>query len=578
MLAGRLLDNASTDEAVRVNSKPTHQPMSKFNITAQPEHKAVILPALRREARRKTLRQHGGSLYHLLAEVSPKGYGVQAIAASDAETAYHRIIPRGTTKVDGRNITVKRETHLIALGRFYTGAKKGLPTKSLIDFGAAVVVHETCHARYTELANANVIAECTRRKIPFRLWNLFEDVRIEAIHRSIHGNWRWQRWVEVPETTNQPLGLVQSGRFTDFTGNSSKWNGALRTALGSPTVSFIREFCKRVCACPSTAALFPLIEEWLKHFPAPADQRPTGPLTSPDIGGEGDPTEGPGGGKEPEGGHATAPCDTPTEELPKDYGKDIPDTPHASSPNVKLDYYARLDHIAGYAKPANDLQRSTEDRLTDLLSQLCQRAETAPNTYGLAGKVVPHLAAAGEQGAFLRRGEEAGRRSLTVILDCSGSMSGHWTQHFKALAVAFLRLHKRRVLDLKLVLTGGTAHHVVDVDRITEAGVRCIGRGHGNETVRDTLIAIDQYAVRNSDVVAIWTDGALTDGHVDAGEWRARGVDLIGCCVCTPQQGESARDSVREALKRHFRNGIIGSTIFHVARELAEAITRHKGR
>jgi hypothetical protein len=94
--------------------------------------------------------------------------------------------------------------------------------------------------------------------------------------------------------------------------------------------------------------------------------------------------------------------------------------------------------------------------------------------------------------------------------------------------------------------------------------------GAGCESVDRTLNA-NRALVRDASTVLIYTDGALTDGKVDAGEWRSRGVDLIGCAVA---QATRAAD-MSERLEKHFHRGITAPTGEALATAILGYVLRH---
>ena len=100
--------------------------------------------------------------------------------------------------------------HIISIGiyAFDAIADKGM-TRGALDLYKLVYEHEAAHSVFTTPDLADLAEALKKEGIPWRLQNLFEDIRIERLWWGYFRNkkhWRWTRWSKIP-TTPQPSDL-----------------------------------------------------------------------------------------------------------------------------------------------------------------------------------------------------------------------------------------------------------------------------------------------------------------------------------------------------------------------------------
>jgi hypothetical protein len=160
-------------------------------------------------------------------------------------------------------------------------------------------------------------------------------------------------------------------------------------------------------------------------------------------------------------------------------------------------------------------------------------------------------------------------RKVVAIFDQSGSMHHAWHLHGVYFAAALQTLAQRRILDATVILTGGHSHCIIPRNFPALLFGR-FGCRAGCESIDKTLAATRDL-VRSASTVLIYTDGALTDGKVDAGEWRTRGVDLIGCAVAPAHKAPD----MNTRLATHFHRGIIAESGEALATAILGYVLRH---
>ena len=240
-----------------------------------------------------------------------------------------------------------------------------------------------------------------------------------------------------------------------------------------------------------------------------------------------------------------------------------------STKRVPWQFYAEAD-VYGQLEPVNSM---AADRLAQKLGEVVA-ASASPKTARLASSGsrlhIPGVAVGSAQ-AFRAPGKTGGKAHLTFVVDMSGSMGHDWNTHGKLFVAAVLRLIRRGTIAGSVWLTGGGRHAVLPANFADEQ-LATLLPAKDNESVAVTLEAL-RATITNSHATVIYTDGRLTDGAVDAGLWRARGVDLIGAVVIPA--GQYNATSVRTDMVGHFGRVVTGTTGLELAVKLAQYAATH---
>ena len=436
--------------------------------------------------------------------------------------------------------------------------------------------HECWHGFATDRV-ADVVAELRREAIPFRLFNLFEDARIEHLARTCPdadkdagGRFRWQNWEDGPATeinrAVQWFGLLiwrEASAYKAMTAAETgyTWTGAAKVRVARSreicTRKAIREFYARAIAARDTFDLIPIIKEWCAIFgkDAPAD----GPRVHDDIGGVSDKAEAEGGPGDGEGEG------NPGKTLESECLEDKKADGLTSEEQKELDYYQLP--LEAHTKDRIAWDEKMVCRIVNRLTQIAASATMDRDELGATGSRLHLSGVLAQSNQFTRRTSETdGRRTLTVVVDCSGSMNQTWIKHGgKEFVIALARLHKRGTLDVRCWLSGTDGRDRcarVPMDRATSLDIARIYPHLGAECYAATLAtpAVARDMAESSLTIA-WTDGMITDGDVDARELRRKGVDIVGCAPRDP-----ADSKIRRNILKHFGKGYLGH---------AEALARH---
>lgn len=433
--------------------------------------------------------------------------------------------------------------------------------------------HECWHGFATSRTK-DIAAELREEGIPFSLYNLFEDARIEHLARTCTdpakdegGRFRWQNWEEFPSTElDVPVHwfhlLVwrEASAYKALTAAEAgyKWIGVptvrvSRRSKGQCTRRVIRKFYTRAIAARESIDLLPIIKEWVEIFGTGA---PNGPRTSEEIDGEKiDGTSGESGIKlNEDSGEKGTSGDLTSEELEAN-----PDTGLSASETEGIKPFEY--HWKGN-KHRTKWDEAKVRRIVNRLTQLTASAALDRDELGSNGTRIHLPGIVAQSSNFTRRTTEInGPRTITVIVDCSSSMFHTWAD-FGGLdfVIALRRLHVRGVLDVRLWLTGSGRCFKVPLHRISERQLSEITPCRGSESFAHTLRTAAK-DVQESSVTIAWTDGMITDGDVDSRALRQKGVDIIGCAPRDPSD-----TAIRNNILRHFGKGFLGE---------AEQLARH---
>ena len=469
-------------------------------------------------------------------------------------------------------------------------------------FSRAAVRHEVGHARFTCRDNARVVAELRRVGAPFRLFNLFEDVRIESLERADRGPFRWPKYQKVPAACEDPRAWIWAAKSAEAGVAAPRgarfpgWTGPAKTAVGADSITVLTDLFEECQHAPSDrdmglADVVNACEAFIRHFPDaaekpwPTDAADPGDRVGEDRDGRCDPVPAPADGapsgepgpaptpETPEPAPAPAPAPKPRIDRPG-----VADGPPAGewarNPEVERGWTPERGHDpddytsrgAGLL-PDNDLIRALMSRLGRIVHAVADR----PAALGEDGRgVYVPAVAGGDPACWLRPAPTPGRPTLCLVVDMSGSMGGLWSMGGREIVLAFRELARVGRIGLSCWLTGGP--RAVRLPVHAPAGVwGSLKPRHSVESFPETLnmARADLLAAR---LAVCFSDGDLTDGSIDVSAWRARGVDLVGTCVAPVDEQRDTLDQ----LGRNFGRAVVDSTPMGLASQLAVALSRRR--
>jgi len=461
--------------------------------------------------------------------------------------------------------------HVITLGLdFDAPCAAGISDRQRVEYAQSLLRHEADHALFTFPQSmpdlCRWLQDCG---VPFRLFNLFEDARIEHLDREEHKRthphkptkwFRWRNWTPAPSHTSLPEVYFWAMINAETSHRSRVYPPDCKWAGTPANKSVIADFYRKACKAAKPTDLLPLCAKWLELFGRPS----VTVRGSDNIGGTADPsTTGTAGSGYSTGG--SDPSDAEPEPLPADL---------ESGPSLTADEERDVRY---WYRPGGERKKWSVRNVRGLITRLTGLVHRAGHRRTQLSTSGSHLhipgIMVGAAQSFRSIKADAGRRCLTLVMDMSGSMASPLRMgEALELMLALMALHRRGLLVVNIWLTGqGKTTYVNPC--WPASWIIPIHHFSSSEGVKATL---EHAGVRehmhSSDVTVVYTDGDLTDGTVDAGELRRKGVDLIGALVC---DNEADRERRRPIMARHFGRAALALSGDELASQLVTYTLAH---
>jgi len=518
----------------------------------------IIAHVVRKESRA------GQSLDLLRAEViDGKRVNVKAKeGTTPCKTASWSFVKRGTP-----NVLPSATGHEIIIDKDFreTLEKRPHVRAQCVRYVAEMMKHEVAHARHTDRDIPALAADLAALGIEFALFNIAEDVRIESLDRAHVGGWCWTGFYSDRYVKHPAAALLTRKTRNGREFPSSWYRGKAQTVQRSrakvldtetKTVDVLNEFYREMEAAATSRDLLPICVDFVDTFKMASDDI----ATSPDLSDRERRRITAGFGR------GTGPG---TAEGRTDYSGGVTKRGvSVGAPGTLRDFLSAADEV---------LKMSDADYKGDVASgsaipAITAQWETLAREYGAKVEVgqsgsrvhIPGLAG-GNPGAF-RRTIEGAAPNVVVLFDQSRSMNRQYVDHGGGFAAALQAASQSGAVDATLILTGGGRSVIIPRSMPSRHLLRFIPK-QGCESVDKTLNRHAQ-AVKDSDVVIVYTDGHLTDGDVDAAQWRSRGVDLIGVAVAH----EDETEKMRSLMVRHFGRVLLAKDGTELAQKIVQYV------
>lgn len=446
--------------------------------------------------------------------------------------------------------------HTITIGteapKHWTAKTKASPRRRLSAL-RDLLAHEAAHAAFTDCDLPATAATCKRLRIPFRLLNIHEDVRIESTWTAATGKaWEWSEHYSTPTPDSPAALLLEMSHRKD---TSAAYDP---TKISPVDAAWIRDHYTRTAdpaQTPNTKAAILRSVEFARRFPEtalPPPPRGEGIPTDDDGTPEGDAITEPTPDAEKELGEGTASengTGTPKETKTRD-----------KSTSDEQEVVRRLGHGAlPFARPAGYplAELASVPTLSQTLADLTRRLDRQPVRLATTGSRL-HLPAiaAGSETAFRRNSPAKGPAEITLVFDMSGSMSDVWTSDGAAFLAAMMQLARQGAFTLHAWLSNDRTAWKLPYTT-TPDDIRHLS-AHG---VAEALARTMRHAAadrKRSRLTFVYTDGQITDGRTT--ETRS----AFGLLTC--------RDAARiphyaDCMRAHFDRFRIAETAAQLARE-----------
>lgn len=417
-------------------------------------------------------------------------------------------------------------------------------------FVQAVIRHETEHGICTD-RTSNVSDACSTNGIPFRLWNLFEDARIEfdsATRIDGDGAFRWVNYQDVAERYNVASSLLwaiktnEAGIKKQPSAYVPKWTGADEVRYkgkDKKTRLVVLDFYRRAISCNTSMDLIPVLMEWIAIFgkEVPKETHDT------TINGKADPNDNSGDTEPaPQAGDDTMP-----HQERKAWGQET--------------------------RSMNDSQIS---RIARAMDAVIQNAKVVKNRLSSNGnRLHASQAMQGSERSFLNRGRTNGKRSVALIVDTSGSMQDTYGVHGgKEFILAFRQLAKQNKIDLEILLTQVDHRSGRNVSkRITNQSnewINCLEVDGCGEGIMDCFKRW-MPVIKRCTTSVVFTDSCLNDRDIDIQQYRNMGLNTIATYI---EPNDRYLDHGRRRMNEHFARSVIAQDATELARRLMREVLK----
>lgn len=390
--------------------------------------------------------------------------------------------------------------------RIYVGeeclnhARPTLTKDDLRNYLESFIRHELGHLRWTYRDLPHINERLKQVGIPFKLWNLFEDARIEHIERQRTGKkFNWALFEEIPA---QPEDAPPNPGLDFFLlVQQENENRDLRMPA-------VVEFYDRAIAAASSMALIVILEDWVILF-----------------------------------GNQTVPERFETElligaklqtdqQFQMDFDKDSTNpgeakvTPKSPPVPIKKKLKSKL-----LAKDALFVDFLKAERLADnFLKLFGSRVVTGRSNDPSTRISARHLEL---ERPFYKRKEtiQATVKKLCLVIDCSGSMGGPPIEDAKLLAWALSTLAEKNKIQGCLILSavnddGDAVNELFSfpVSKEIVSRIHAFGRAEG----LNAAILANHKVLAQADMVFVKTDGDICDEPLEQHKVRQMGITVCG--------------------------------------------------
>ncbi len=420
--------------------------------------------------------------------------------------------------------------------------REGLTNEQLTRYTGAYVRHEHGHGQFTErdlkAANQALSAE----GLPFGLWNLFEDARMEACYRRKHeirfGWLEFERSDFDPEKANTLPTLAQAMLFALIQSEGEITVESLEEharAVGCSTCRDDRRGVDRSASSVATSVLgyytdicalggalgemLPVLRRWVEEFGLP-------------------PPEGGGGGK------GERPSDLSLslllqsdpearEAFEKDAkgldGKTVAAGAQVPEELVDLPEGGTADLLIGQEEPIDEQRVGV---IVQHLRKLFQDRVRVEYSETPARRISARHCAAERPPYRHRTIQGRARRRFELVVDLSGSMSGLHIDEGRILIAALSQLAREGKVEGHVILSVGDAQFHWERFRLPMS-LQSIGKisAFGGAEGLEYALHSNLDVLRGADFVCVYTDGSITDRPIDKDWLHRRGIHTTGLYV-----------------------------------------------
>lgn len=405
--------------------------------------------------------------------------------------------------------SLKKEKHSIYIG---TDILDNVRHKKNIEYYInSYLHHEMSHAFNTHEDIKEISDLLKKDSIPFPLFNLLEDARIEHLWRKkSKRRFKWAYYEDLPEIEEdtEPTRVMfvfiqKEGRV-----NSKKSSNKL--------VIRVREYYKRLLAAKTTFSVLQIAKDWLKEFPQTncelQDMIIEGIISEGDL--------------------KNALIIQESGEKDKALNEDIEDiageSPYDEEDN-DVQIYEELSEIKAEASSG------THDSLYDTSASYSVDKKLAMKLIPTMEKIFKvrrrkisqsnptnrintrNFINSNFEKMYKKKKEvQKSKKKINLLIDCSGSMSGSPIKNARTFIYMINQFAMKNFCEGKLILSGaiGRTHEYATFSfPVRNDFIECIHANGSSEGLKDTINA-NKKAIKEADWTFVITDGNIGDNAI----------------------------------------------------------------
>lgn len=441
-----------------------------------------------------------------------------------------------------------QDTPKPGINKIFVGEKcVEMATKKPADklFIQSLLYHELAHSLWTGRNIEALGTWCSDNKVPFNIYNLFEDARIECLFRKeFKRKFIWTDYMSLPFKEDDDANSIEAiGVF--YAMKLLEEQRLHELPLGYEHGKKIREYFNRVLLCENTDDLKPILLEWCAEFPPPENDANDGSdLLKPS---EAKALESEGSDVIEYGFDSKI----NKEEIKSKVGS--VSIEEFTSGQIHDPLYHGNVHPE-FKKYIPMISKIFCDKKGYIASESPAKRLNSRGLSGVSDKIYKHKAVT-----------RPAPRTVNLIIDCSGSMSGDPIKGARTYALLLNELakigkiHGHLILSLAYSQRGLTETYKFPVDEDVIYGIPADGSA---ENIYGTTQKTKRI-LKGANYNFFYTDGQITDTPIDKRRLQAEGIYTFGMYV-----GESKNSQ----LKEWFDRDIIKESFEELVNELIRRI------
>ncbi len=396
--------------------------------------------------------------------------------------------------------------------------------KGIEYYATSYLHHEMSHALHTLRDLKFVNDWLSKEKIPFSLFNLFEDARIEYLWRvKADRLFNWADYEKLPE-------INEDSNATNLLFVYIQKEGKIRSEIEK--MKRVKEYYSEILECNETIELFPILKRWIEEFPETKedlDQLAKDGYLSKD------------------GDLATTvelqSSESAAEKMDEDSEDVIGKSPYKDEDNdvdlveelteIEYDYSTSYTDSIFDSSHSYEYDKNQASKLMPSMQKIFKQKNKKISQSNATNRLNTKNFLNSRFDKLYKKKivETKGKKKINLMIDCSGSMGGGPIQNARTFTYILNEFAKKSYLEGYIILTGGDSsrHQCMTMKLpINSNDIEHIIANSGAEGLRRTIEKTNDI-IKKSDWTFVMTDGNITDNAVNT-----KGLPLFGMYVGNP--------------------------------------------